>query len=241
MPPEAGVLFLRLEGPLQSWGETARWSIRDTRLEPTKSGVVGLLAACLGWRRADPRIAELAAALRMGVRVDRPGTVVRDYQTVVGGVLSAEGRIKITAGQPETVESWRDYLADAAFLVALEGPSSVLDQVEGALRRPVWPPYLGRKSCPPAAPLYPAWPGRPSHWSGVSLAEALERAPWLGPWPGMEAPASRLRAVIELPPDGPHTSSTGIVQRRRDVPLSLALRRFAHRYVVETLIALPGR
>ena len=46
----ANTLFLRLEGPLQSWGERGRWSVRDTALEPTKSGVIGLIACALGYR-----------------------------------------------------------------------------------------------------------------------------------------------------------------------------------------------
>jgi len=42
-------VFVRLEGPLQSWGTRARWGERDTELEPTKSGVIGLVACALGW------------------------------------------------------------------------------------------------------------------------------------------------------------------------------------------------
>ena len=44
----ANTLFLRLEGPLQSWGERGHWAVRDTAPEPTKSGVVGLLGCALG-------------------------------------------------------------------------------------------------------------------------------------------------------------------------------------------------
>ena len=238
MSADVEVLFLRLQGPLQSWGETARWSVRDTRLEPTKSGVVGLLAACLGWRRDDDaRIAALAAALRMGVRVDRPGVVVRDYHTVVGGVMSAQGKIKINAntGEPETVESWRDYLADAAFLVALEGSHDTLDLLEAALRHPVWPPFLGRKGCPPSAPIYPAWPDAPSRWAGIGLEQALREAPCLGD----EEPREPVRAIVEGRPGAPGPG--GVAQRRGDVPVSLTYRRFAHRYVYETTIDVPRR
>lgn len=238
MSADVEVLFLRLQGPLQSWGETARWSVRDTRLEPTKSGVVGLLAACLGWGRDDDaRIAELGASLRMGVRVDRPGVVVRDYHTVVGGVMSAQGKIKRNAntGEPETVESWRDYLADAAFLVALEGSHDTLDLLEAALRRPVWPPFLGRKGCPPSAPIYPAWPDAPSRWAGIGLEQALREAPSLGD----EEPREPVRAVVEERPDAPGPG--GVAQRRGDVPVSPTYRRFAHRYVYETTIDVPRR
>jgi CRISPR system Cascade subunit CasD len=63
----ANTLFLRLEGPLQSWGERARWSVRDTAPEPTKSGVVGLLGCALGIKD-DADLRELSEHLRMGVR-----------------------------------------------------------------------------------------------------------------------------------------------------------------------------
>ncbi|MHB1416585.1 MAG: type I-E CRISPR-associated protein Cas5/CasD [Chloroflexota bacterium] len=223
-------IYLRLEGPLQAWGETSRWTVRDTRLEPTKSGLVGLLAACLGWgMEDDARIAALAQAVAVGVRADRPGSVVRDYHTVYGGVLSAEGKVKINQNskEPETVESWRDYLADACFLAAVQGPPALLDEVEEALRRPVWPPFLGRKSCPPALPIYPALPGRPSRGTAANLEQALRSFPWLGRG---TAPSSA-RAVVEL---GPGEEQGRVArQRRQDVPLSFVHRQFGFRYVHE--------
>ena len=51
------VLLLRLAGPMQSWGVESRFTVRDTGLEPSKSGVVGLLCAALG-RRRDADIAD---------------------------------------------------------------------------------------------------------------------------------------------------------------------------------------
>lgn len=174
-------LFLRLEGPLQAWGLRARWSERDTATAPTKSGVIGLLGCALGLRRDDTRLRELSQELRMGVRVDRPGTLLRDYHTTgggsfgptdytggtrfhdqpyVGGVLSPEmskGRIKVkinaTTKLPETDVSNRMYLADASFLVALHGPAPMLDAAASALHAPVWPVFLGRKACVPTVPV----------------------------------------------------------------------------------------
>ena len=65
-------LTMVLAGPLQSYGLRARWTVRDTATEPTKSAVVGLLARCLG-RESDSDISALSSALFMGVRVDREG------------------------------------------------------------------------------------------------------------------------------------------------------------------------
>ncbi|MEN9935120.1 MAG: hypothetical protein RLZZ387_1699 [Chloroflexota bacterium] len=177
-------LFLRLEGPLQAWGLRARWGERDTADAPTKSGVIGLLGCALGYRRDDARLRELGDALRMGVRVDLPGTLLHDYHTTgggrygeavhtggsrfhdepyAGGVLSAEvvkGRIKVkinaSTKEPETDVSTRTYLADASFLAALQGESEQVAALAEALQNPVWPYFLGRKSCVPATPVYAA-------------------------------------------------------------------------------------
>ena len=73
------VLLLRLAGPMQAWGDNSRFTRRDTRMIPTKSGVLGLLAAADGRRRTDP--IEDLAGLRFGVRVDQPGQLQRDFQT----------------------------------------------------------------------------------------------------------------------------------------------------------------
>jgi CRISPR system Cascade subunit CasD len=64
-------LFLRLEGPLQSWGENCPWSERRTAPEPTKSGIVGLLACAMGWRD-DSRLRQLSLDIRARSRAPRP-------------------------------------------------------------------------------------------------------------------------------------------------------------------------
>ena len=140
-------LLLRLQGPMQSWGTTSRFDERDTQLEPSKSGVLGLLCAALGRDRSEP-VQDLAA-LRMGVRVDREGVPMRDYQTATG-VMIASGKPDLT----RTVVSPRFYLSDAVFLVGLEGEDrSLLERILAALRAPVWPLALGRKSFVPGMPI----------------------------------------------------------------------------------------
>ncbi|MGQ4818899.1 type I-E CRISPR-associated protein Cas5/CasD, partial [Enterococcus faecium] len=94
--------LLTLTGPLQSWGSASRFVRRGTEPAPIKNGVVGLLAAAQGRRRADP--VEDLAALRFGVRIDQPGRLVRDFQT--------ERRADGTS----LPLSYRFYLADAVFL-----------------------------------------------------------------------------------------------------------------------------
>lgn len=140
-------LLLRLQGPMQSWGTTSRFDERDTQLEPSKSGVLGLICAALGRDRSES--VDDLAALQMGVRVDREGVVLRDYQTATG-IVNAAGKVDMK----RTVVSPRYYLSDAAFLVGFEGERSLLDQIHQALKTPHWPLSLGRKGCLPSPPVY---------------------------------------------------------------------------------------
>ncbi|UNO42202.1 type I-E CRISPR-associated protein Cas5/CasD [Streptomyces sp. MST-110588] len=158
-PGDRAVLVLRLAAPLQSWGAQGAFNVRDTRPEPTKSGVTGLLAAALGLPRGAP-LDELLA-LRMGVRADVPGTLLRDYHAVSDfrghplpqAGVSAKGVQKPTAPAKYTHVTSRYYLQDALFVAALEGPPELLNRLVAALRAPHFFLALGRRSCPPTQPL----------------------------------------------------------------------------------------
>lgn len=167
-------LFLRLEGPLQSWGGRTIGRFRRTESVPTKSGVIGLLGSALGLsrRQLNTRLEELNG-LAMAVRVDRAGTLLDDYQTVGAkiGVLAADGTPKKTAGtrEYEPIISPREYLLEASFLIILQGPAALIDELAAALQDPVWPLFLGRKRCVPGTPLFAG------HASSLTLAEAVRR------------------------------------------------------------------
>ena len=137
-------LLMQLVAPMQSWGVQSHFGHRDTGLEPSKSGVIGLVCAALGRDRAEP-IDDLAA-LRMGVRVDRAGVLKVDYHTAQN-VMTAKGELK------DTELSRRYYLSDAAFLVGLEGEAAVLRAAHAALLNPRWMLFLGRKSFVPSRPI----------------------------------------------------------------------------------------
>ncbi|GIG70554.1 type I-E CRISPR-associated protein Cas5/CasD [Phytomonospora endophytica] len=148
-------ILLRLTGPLQSWGSQSRFHLRDTAAYPTRSGLLGMLAAACGIPRGGD-LGELAQ-LDFTVRVDRPGVRTLDFHTVGGGlprdwtVPTAEGGRRPEGGA--TIVTRRHYLADAAFVAAVTGETSVLERVLHALAKPTWQPFLGRRSCPPEQPL----------------------------------------------------------------------------------------
>ena len=185
------ILLLRLEGPLQSWGSRARWDVRDTTPEPTKSGVIGLLGCALGYPVGDARLEALDAGLRFGLRVEHPGAVMEDYQTITDFLPTADGRYKKGGGSPEislsklrsdpnaspaTIISPRFYLEDAAFLVALEERHThpgLARQCAQAVQEPVWPLFLGRKACIPTRPVFDAYSE-----AYVDLEAALQSHPW---------------------------------------------------------------
>ncbi len=132
-------LLLRLAAPLQAWGTDSKFEVRDAGREPSKSGVVGLLAAALG-RRRDEDLSDLNA-LRFGVRVDQEGRLLKDFH--------------MAHSVDDSFRTTRYYLADACFLVGLEGERAFLQQLADALKHPYFPLFLGRRSCPPSQPLFP--------------------------------------------------------------------------------------
>ncbi len=179
----ANTLFLRLEGPMQSWGDQqSKFVIRRTAEAPTKSGVIGILCAALGISR--PKAAEewlpRLGDLRLGVRIDQPGVRWWDYHTVGAGmqVRIAEGEGKT---KPGAMLTRREYLCDANFLVALQGEPSLIAELSAAMQNPQWTLYLGRKSCPPSRPFleHPAgeFPDVLSALASIHWRRRLQRDP----------------------------------------------------------------
>ena len=224
-------LLLKLVGPMQSWGSRSRFDLRDTEQFPTKSGVLGLVAAALGRDRAEP-IDDLAA-LRLGVRGDREGVVRYDFQTAKNVIRAdvskdrwerarAKGK---TVGTQDTVVSRRYFLSDAAFLVGLEGDEELLETIEAALKNPKWPLFLGRKGYLPGEPVHFAEGGI----TNESLEAALARKEPIAP-PRNPDEAS-VRYAIELAP-GCEPGFPWLVHEIWDQPTAPFLqRRFGARRV----------
>jgi CRISPR system Cascade subunit CasD len=238
-------LTLRLYGSMQSWGTIAVGEVRPSGSHPCKSAVLGLVAAGLGLDRADEAAqTRLATSYGCAVRIDAPGSLLRDYHTVQTpkrrkGAAFPTRRSELACGDDlGTILSTREYLADAVFTVCLwttaaEPPHS-LAEIRDALARPAFTPYLGRKSCPPGLPL------SPRVGSFASLAQALEAFPldrereFLGALPEARQDA---RVFWEGDDEG-----LGLTHRhvRRDQPLSRRRWQFAEREEKEGTILPYG-
>lgn len=237
-------LLLRLMGPMQSWGTTSRFDQRDTGKEPSKSGVIGLIAAAMGIAREEWTDLEPLTRLVMGVRHDRPGIPKHDYQTTGQGteeVATSDGNIQIRSRMilangkypsgdhlGEGVQSYRHYLADAAFLVGLECEDRLLmERIYAALQNPVWTLALGRKSYVPSESIWIE-----NGLQDAPLREVLAKWPWISSTRKWEKPPEQLLVSLE--------SDDGSGVLKMDQPLSsFAERRFGTRFVRSVLIDFP--
>ena len=146
-------ILMKFSGPMQSWGTSSHFETRHTDNHPSKSGVIGLVAAALGWRRNDEHIATLNA-MTFAVRVDQPGTLLKDYQTahkVSKKNNQSKFILQFYHGEVPmfTYVTSRYYLEDAVFTVALGIPDShQADTIADALQAPYFQPYMGRRALP---------------------------------------------------------------------------------------------
>lgn len=161
-------LLLWLEAPLQAWGHDSKFGRRDSLDFPTKSGVLGLLCCALGaggeqtewlarWANRDMLVEAYVPQNKQGLPMPRL-PMLRDFHMVGSGYddkdpwqsllipKKSDGKKAVGGG---TKMTYRYYLQDMAFAVALQGPVAELEVLQQALRSPVWDLYLGRKNCVP--------------------------------------------------------------------------------------------
>lgn len=205
-------LLLRLAAPLQAWGSSSKFNIRNTEREPAKSGVIGMIAAAMGIKRCDDKGLEKLSGLRFGVRVDKEGKLLSDYHTAFTDTMSdAERRKTMPKILKKHVHATiRLYLSDAVFVAALESDDTgLLMEIEQALKNPVYPLFFGRRSCPPTLPVVLGI-------SDSSLGDALRET---------ELQAENKNKYIRIVCDS--DSGGSVVQ---DVPLSFSQLRRKHGY-----------
>lgn len=180
-------LLFRLYGPMAAWGDIAVGEYRPSYERPSKSAIIGMLAAALGIRRNDETAqAELSMAYGMASKSSSLGGLLRDYHTIqrpsAGRDTPYRTRKDEMEWHPERINttiSTRDYRTDSMWAVAIwqRGTSApyTLHAISEALERPVFTLYLGRKSCPLALPL------KPQIHQGHSMKEVFAKAEFCDP------------------------------------------------------------
>ncbi len=241
-------LIFRIYGMMASWGDIAVGEFRPSFDRPSKSAVIGMVAAALGIRRdEEDRLRELATGYCMAVRIDAPGILMRDYHTAQVP-SSGKGRNKITfptrkaelsvpKDELNTILSSRDYRCDAVYSVCLwsrtASPLYPLAVLKQHLENPVFGLYLGRKSCPLALPLQPQVIPAKSISGALSTAH-FKDAPFIA---RLESD-SDVRIFWEGDMDAGFPSVHTV--QRRDDPLSRKRWQFGNRTEHSAMIRKPA-
>lgn len=203
-------LVLKLHGPLQAWGRESFEGLRPSELYPGRSALLGLLGACLGVDRHDMKAqGDLAASVSCAVRIDQQGQKMTDYHTVKNARKEYSG-----LKSHDTIQTWREYWQDAKYTVVVwrkEAAIYTLEQIEAALRKPVYTPVLGRRNCALSRPLFEA---------KITAKSALDAFSLCDPEGGTIYSDESTEQAIPL--------------KKRDVPIVTRPRQFASRWVYMT-------
>lgn len=157
-------ILLKFSGPLQAWGTDSHFEIRHSDSHPSKSAVIGMIAAGLGYRREEEAGLRRLNTLDFAVRVDQPGQMLRDYHTA--------HKYKENGDFDRTYVTNRYYLQDAVFLAALGSEDEeLIRDVKEAVTIPFYPAFLGRRALAPTSDLYLGI-------KGSDVIHALMEYPW---------------------------------------------------------------
>lgn len=212
-------ILMKFAGPLQSWGVGSHFETRQTQRYPSKSAVVGLLAASLGYRRYEDEKIQRLNKLDFAVRIDQPGSTLRDYHTAMK--YKANGQID------KTYVTNRYYLQDAVFVVAIGSEDEdFIREIEMALKAPYFQLFLGRRSLTINADYLLGT-------SNVGVVESLEKMEWQAANWYQKKGESRLEAYVDsqcMP------GSTKVMVRDSVISFSQKERKFGFRSVSRTYI-----
>lgn len=157
-------LVFHLHGPLASWGDIAVGEVRPSFPAPTRSALLGLLAACLGIpREAKDAFETLSQSLQFAVRVDADGARLDEYQTISlpegrGHSMAPTRRVEEQYARENTMQTYRAHFTDALYTVFVrtsDAKAMPLETLSEALTHPIFTPYLGRKANPLDVPMCP--------------------------------------------------------------------------------------
>lgn len=132
-------ILMKFAGPLQSWGTKSHFETRDTNRYPSKSAVIGMIAAALGYRRYEDVKLKRLQKLSFAVRIDQPGNLLKDFQIAT--------KYKDNGEKDRGYVTNRYYLQDAVFVVAIgSSDDSLMEEIFDALKHPYFQLYLGRRA-----------------------------------------------------------------------------------------------
>ena len=217
-------IVLKMSGPLQSWGTTSRFETRHTDFYPSKSAVIGLIGACLGYKRDEKELIKLNE-LDFAVRVDQEGILNRDYH--IAQKFKKNGEFE------RTYVTNRYYLEDAVFLISIShNEDKIIDTIEFALKNPYFQPFMGRRSIP----LMQDFIVKITEESAI---DSLKNTPWQAMDWYMKRASEKIVIPIyadaELLVDKPKN-----IRRDRVLSFSQKERKFGPRYESRLDIVIPN-
>ncbi len=137
-------ILLKFAGPLQSWGTSSHFETRHTDFHPSKSALIGIIGAGLGYRRDEDEKIQKLNEIDFAVRIDQQGKLLRDYHTAK--------KYKSNGNFDRTYVTNRYYLEDAVFVVAISHKDEdFIKKIESALKYPYFQPFMGRRALPVCA------------------------------------------------------------------------------------------
>lgn len=141
-------LILKTEG-LSAYGLQTFDVHRRVNHFPTRSAIIGLLAAALGiTRKEHDKLYELSENVSVAVQVNEPGQKIVDYHTVQN-FRSPMGKI-----QQGTKPTYREYWCDSEHTFAICANDDLANSLFDAVKSPRFTLFQGRKSCPLTRPLF---------------------------------------------------------------------------------------
>ncbi len=208
-------ILLKFAGPLQSWGTNSHFEDRHTDYYPSKSAVIGMLAACLGYHRNEDKKLKQLQQLDFALRIDQGGNLLKDYQIVTK--YTSEGKFE------RNYVTNRYYLSDAVFVVAISHQQdNFMQELATALRQPWFQPFMGRRSAVINTDYFLAV-------TKETVLESLQNYPWQAAmW--WQKKFSTTKVNLEIYADA-HLLPSLPSHLRRDQALSFSFkeRKFAYR------------
>jgi CRISPR system Cascade subunit CasD len=216
-------ILLKFAGPLQSWGTRSHFETRHTDLYPSKSAVIGVVAASMGYCRDDDAQIQSLVQLDFAVRIDQKGQLLRDYHTAA--------KYKLSGIFERTYVTNRYYIEDAVFVVALGHENDeFVEEIAVELQNPYFQPFMGRRSLPLPATFFLGI-------HDTDILTALRNCPWQARKAYQESHPNCLTVYSDA-----NDNCEGYQSRmRKDHVFSFSQknRRFGFRSEVKTEITVP--